>query len=84
MCTTKTLMKVSNLQINILDHPVLKVLTKVNDTHLLQDVQFPSPVKVQDAIKSSGMTVKIILIFLQRKCIAKVQYLKRGSFLYKQ
>ena len=38
--------------------PEVEVISEGQDTHGILDMQFPSPVEVQDGIEGSGMAVK--------------------------
>ena len=69
-----------DLEIDIVNHPILQFLEEIHHTKLVQNMQFASPVEVQDAVEGPRMMIKVILILLQRKGVAKVQNLKKYNF----
>ena len=69
-----------DLEIDIVNHPILQFLVEIHHTKLVQNMQFASPVEVQDAVEGPRMMIKVILILLQRKGVAKVQNLKKYNF----
>ena len=69
-----------DLEINVVNHPVAEILVEVHHTELVHDVEFASSVEVQDAVEGPRMMIKVILILLQRKGVAKVQNLKKYNF----
>ena len=72
----------SHLEVDIVNHPEVQILAEVHHTQLLSDVQLARPIEVQDTIECSRVPVKIILVFLERKCIAKIQYLQKISLYF--
>ena len=72
----------THLEVYIVNHPEVQILAEVHHAELLCDVQLARPVEVQDTIECSRVPVKIILVFLERKCIAKIQYLQKISVYF--
>ena len=77
-----TLSTYTHLEVDIVNHPEVQILAEVHHTQLLSDVQLARPIEVQDTIECSRVPVKIILVFLERKCIAKIQYLQKISVYF--
>jgi hypothetical protein len=61
--------KLSHLQVYVINHPVVQVLAEVHHAELLHHVQLSGPVKVENAVESARMAVKIELILFQGVCI---------------
>ena len=61
-----------DLEIDIVNHPILQVLVEIHHTNLLQNVEFSSSVEVEDAVEGARMTIKIILVFLQGEGVAQI------------
>ena len=53
-----------NLEIDIVNHPILQVLVEVHHTKFVQNVKFASPVEVEDTVEGAGVTVEVILVLL--------------------
>merc|ERR1719225_1335542 len=64
--------------------PVEEVITEGQNTNVICDVKFASPVKIQDGVKRSGMSVKEIFIFLKVIIRAECHYLFMSLTLCKQ
>ena len=65
-----------DLEIDIVNHPILQFLVEIHHTKLVQNMQFASPVEVEDAVEGAGPTVKIILVFLHREGVAQIEDLQ--------
>ena len=65
-----------DLEIDIVNLPILQVLVEIHHTKLVQNVKFASSVEVEDAVEGARMAVKIILVFLQGEGVAQIQDLQ--------
>ena len=54
-----------NLEIDIVNHPILQVLVEVHHTKLVQNVKFASSVEVEDTVEGARVAVEVILVLLQ-------------------
>ena len=52
----------ARLQEDLVDHPVLQVITEGHDTHLVYNMQSSRPVEVQDGVKRAGMSIKEVFV----------------------
>ena len=68
-----------DLEIDIVNHPILQVLVEIHHTKFVQNVKFASPVEVEDAVEGAGPTVEIILVLLQGEGIAQLEDLQRKT-----
>ena len=65
-----------DLEIDIVNLPILQVLVEIHHTKFVQNVKFASSVEVEDAVEGPGMTVEIILVFLQGEGVAQTENLQ--------
>ena len=68
-----------DLEIDIVDHPILQFLVEIHHTKLIQHMQFSSSVEVEDAVEGAGPTVEIILVFLHGEGVAQLEDLRRKT-----
>ena len=66
-----------DLEIDIVNHPILQFLEEIHHTKLVQNMQFASPVEVEDAVEGAGPTVEVILVFLQGEGVTQLENLQR-------
>ena len=70
-----------DLEIDIVNHPILQVLVEIHHTKFVQNVKFTSSVEVQDTVEGAGVTVEIILVFLQREGVAQIEDLQIKKYM---
>ena len=69
----------TSLEIDIVNHPILQFLVEIHHTKLVQNMQFASPVEVEDAVEGPGMTVEIILVSSREKASHRLRIFKLKS-----
>lgn len=60
----------ARLQINLINTPVIELLSKRERAHLLHHVQLPGAIEVQDARERARMPVEEVLVFMQAVIVA--------------
>ena len=65
-----------DLEIDIVNHPILQVLIKIHHTKFVENVKFARSVEVEDTVEGAGVTVEIILVLLQGEGVAQIEDLQ--------